>query len=412
MLGPEVSDFTMPIARQARADGFEVDALELRGLPPEPRRGAYDALLEAPSLSLRAYPPLSLARGTLQRDFWGDIASRFHTAPLDAAALARHVPEALRTALAARALRPTFADYDIVNFHLLSDAALRYLRFVPSAARVVLSFWGSDLYRQPFPQSAVQYRALKRADRITLNTPEMREVLLAKFGRHLSPKVETVLFGLDPAVIHAIQTQRKEDARTHFLASHGLDPTVITVAIGYNASTEQRQAEVIQELAKLPLATRQRLALVLPMTYGGSVARASEMLDAARGLSLCAIALTEFLSVSELATLRLACDVAIHVPDSDAISASLVEFMWAGAVPIIGSWLPYGQVRAAGAFMREVGSLGDVPIALTDILTDLANHRARAQGNSARLGFLMASEQARKWVAIYRSVLDPQQRQP
>ena len=95
----------------------------------------------------------------------------------------KSVSSELISAARATAFRET---YDLYHFHFCVSKSFRYLDVVPADAKVICSYWGSDLLRSSgLFEYAHQMRALARADVITVQSVEMREILLSKFGRDL-----------------------------------------------------------------------------------------------------------------------------------------------------------------------------------------------------------------------------------
>ncbi|MBX9628393.1 MAG: hypothetical protein K2X82_31630, partial [Gemmataceae bacterium] len=303
----------------------------------------------------------------------------------------------------ARHLPALAAGSDLCHWHCADPEWLGGLRHVPPGVPVVLSFWGSDLYRQEGVRTyALQARACGRADRLTVGSVEMREVLLAKFGRHLAPKVRLAHYGA--ANLDAAAAGRRH--RDDFLARHGLPADRVRVVVGNSGGPGNRHPEVLARLAALPPDLLARVTVLLPMSYGGDEAYRAEVRRVAARMPFDARVLDAFLPDPEVGALRAATDVLVHVPVSDQFSAAMCEAVAAGAVLVAGAWLPYSRLRLAGVPYREVGELDDLSGAVAAVLADWPAAKRAAEAAGPRVRPLAAwGEVVRGWDAVYRELL-------
>jgi glycosyltransferase involved in cell wall biosynthesis len=314
--------------------------------------------------------------------------------------------EALWTSVVSPWAEQNFAAYDLVNLHFLMPGTLRLLPLVPRTAKLVLSFWGDDLFNLRPEELSLQTRALERADLITMHSAEMRQIFRAKFGTRYDSRIRVVLFGVSAQIVHEIESRDAATERAAFRTEYGIAADQVVVAVGYCGSPRQNHQRVLGALQTLPAETKRRVVVVLAMTYGApSATYADDIRRAAEAAGVRPIVLTTRLPASELARLRLSTDVMIHLPESDAMSSSFVEALWSGTIVIAGTWLPYGQLRAAGIAMSEISTIAQLPQTMTAVLDDLAAYRASAKVNRARAAFLLSTEQAKAWEDIYREAL-------
>jgi hypothetical protein len=323
-----------------------------------------------------------------------------------------HVRRPLRETIARRmsaaqcrvALGGPLHDYDIYHYHSLETARLPVLWLLRPDARVVLSVWGSDLLRSAGPLDyADQLAACDRANVITVTSLEIREILLSKFGRHLAPKIRLALLGV-PLLD---EIDRCGSSRDGFLESWGISPDRVTICIGNNASPGNQHLEVIARLRDLPERHRSRVTLLVPLSYRPA--------NGAYRESLC-VALQEGplsyrifdspLSDREVAMLRSATDILIHVPVSDAFSASMLETLYAGGVLITGAWLPYSELRRAQVGFEAISALDDLTGAVGSALDNLDEQRRAAEANRRRIRALVhPTATVRTWISIYDDIL-------
>ncbi len=293
--------------------------------------------------------------------------------------------------------------YDIYHYHTLESSRLWLLWLLPADAKVVLSVWGSDLLdRAGALEYADQLAACERANIITVSSIEIREVLLAKFGRHLLPKVRFALLG-----VSLLDEIDRWDNRNAFLESSGLPFDRVTICIGNNATPNNRHLDVIHRLSRLPDRHRSQIALLVPLSYRAADPTYKKSLETALERAAFPYRIFEHaLSDAEVAMFRRATDILIHVPTCDAFSAAMLETLYAGGLLITGAWLPYSELRRMQISFDQIHALDDLTTAVTSVLDNLDAKRRAATDNPRRVRSLVHPVQtARKWAEIYQELL-------
>jgi hypothetical protein len=275
---------------------------------------------------------------------------------------------------------------------------------MPPNAKLLLTLWGSDVYRTyGIAEYGRQLRAARRASLVTMATPELADSFLSKFGRDLQSKVRLVSYGSE--LVDVIERFRGE--REGFLRVIGVDPAKIAIVVGHNASSGNQHEAVLREIAKLPESLRDRIAIVIPMTYTGtSSSYVNSIRDLSEQLQLPVHILDQRLSLDDVARLRVATDILIHVPISDQFSAAMCESLVAGAVLITGAWLPYRKLRASGVHYHEVFELGEISTKLAEVLSDFQRERFQVGRNAAVVREMMSWQSlVPQWIGVYDELL-------
>jgi hypothetical protein len=245
--------------------------------------------------------------------------------------------------------------YSLCHVHSCTPLNLAGLDRLPRTTKLICSFWGSDLLRVGSMLDQWQIRrVLHRADRITVQSPELREVLLATHGRDLADKTCCCRFPVQPDLYGRLdqRTDPKTSTETR------------TVVIGHNGNPANRHLEVIAALARLPRQEKQRIRFVVPIAYAPEADYVKSIRDAAHAHDLRVEILDGFLDWDRLAELRASAHDYLHFPISDALSHTVTEYIYAGARVYVGAWLPYGPFRRAGLPFAEVEDLDRLPEAL------------------------------------------------
>ena len=290
-----------------------------------------------------------------------------HTLPF-----VRHIPKLrmwVRIACNAAALSK-LGPFHVIHNHYLSrrDLALgKAIRKRFSTAKWIASFWGSDLLRGNPRHRAQMKPYLKDCDAITIHSALQFDVIEQFYGKAAREKTALVYFG--QTVYQDIDRVRKMAAQAECKSHFGIDPARKVLCIGYNASPAQHQINILNALETLPEETLKNLTLILQMTYGsGGEAYLSAVKEAAHALPSETLILTEFMDGTQSAYLRLAADAFILAIETDSFSASLQEYLYAGAKVMTAAWLSYPQLQALSIETTPFDSYEEIPALLDPLL--------------------------------------------
>jgi len=302
-----------------------------------------------------------------------------------------------------RSLPELLAGYDLYHWHCFIPDNLPALELFPPGSKIIVSLWGSDLYRSAgIDDYARQLKACSRATVFTVGSLEMRETFLAKFGREWFDRMRVINYGADNLDL----IDQARDARERFLAGIGLDPGRIIVVIGHTTSPNNQHLAVIERLRSMDPALLRRIALILPMTYNTVAAYRNEVESALRRLPVPSRILDEYMPELEVARMWASCDVFVHVPVSDQFSASMCEALYAGSVLVTGAWLPYSRLRVNGVHHHAMERVDQVADVLASVVNDLPAEKEKAAKTAPLLREMMAWDSVMpRWVALYNELL-------
>lgn len=266
-----------------------------------------------------------------------------------------------RIALNARDLAK-LGPFDVVHNHYLSqrDLALGLRVSRRFHARWVCTFWGSDLLRASDRALRQMLPYLRRCDRLTACNERMRDNLRQSCGEELYQKTRMTIWGQDgfAAIDGILSNETREDCRAHY----GIRPGNYVVSIGYSADNAQHQLEVVEALSALPKENLSHMTLVLQQTYvKRDPAYMERVRQAAEALPCQAVVLRDFLDLTETARLRLCADLFILAISTDAFAASMQEYLYAGAVFLMGDWLGYPQLDELGIPINRFHEYKELP---------------------------------------------------
>lgn len=218
--------------------------------------------------------------------------------------------------------------------------------------RIHLHFWGSDIAKFNLLPLQVQAFVLRSAATITFATEAMKAALTA-LDASLAGKTFILPFGLES--LSLIDEVRNEGAE-------GAQQGAPLIVCGTNASENQQLLEMIPHLEAFAL-QHPEVRFVFPLNYG------DENYRAAVGARLATSALRyeiveRFLTGRELAKFRADTVILVQLQKHDALSAAMLETLYAGGRVVTGAWLPYDILRSRGVDWTEVQDLHELPQAL------------------------------------------------
>ena len=278
-----------------------------------------------------------------------------------------------------------FNEFETFHFHFMQYSYLRELFLVPKGKKIVCTFWGSDLLRTSdvFNFYFVK-KALNRANIITCQSLELKEIILSKFGRNLDDKIKIAIFPVDEKIYADIDLNRtQENVINSFKEKYEYSLSKINVLIGHNGSALNNHVKILESLKAIQ--NNDKIHLIVNLNYALDAnkkleykAKLTQLLEQS-GMSF--VLLETFFSKEELAISRLATDVFIHMPISDALSGTMLELIYASSIVITGSWLPYKTFRKAQINYYEIDDFSEIQFKLDSLIENFQSEKERATNN-------------------------------
>jgi len=299
--------------------------------------------------------------------------------------------------------------FSIFHFHYCIPYNLKLIHYLPKNANVLCSFWGSDLYRNKDKGTLFYVTlALKRANKVTIQTPEMGLDLLKRYGTWLEPKVNYALFALEQN-IYTLMDGYKNDRvllQAYKTALNiPLSHTVIT--IGYNANKAFNHIEILKALNSLPAKVINTITCILPLSYQRDTIYLEELNSYIAAINHFSIIKIEtFIPNEEVAKLRLITDIQIQMPISDALSGSITEVLYAGNIVLAGDWLPYAIFERKGVYYTKIKNYEDLATVLPKTIKNVSKLKVNYKWNADNIKKHFFPQQTSKtWVKIYKNLI-------
>jgi len=358
LFGPEVTDFLNPLAYKLKQLGYTVDLIENRKIPRNniSITESYSTVLNFQEIVGKRITVFGIIRCLLKKGFIQNYLNEIFINCLERnCKIIKSFKNSLKHQLLKERFSPILNNYDIINFHSLSPSTLQFTDFIKPDKKVIHSFWGSDLYQiNGIKNYFGQINALKRADIITLHSFEMELTVLAKFGSVIKGKIVRALFGINDSVFDRLDKIKERGLDTDFLEKYLIPGNKIKVTICYCGNPVCNHIPIINELEKLNETIKEKIHLMVPMTYGNySIDYLEEVKSLLHRSKITFTLFEKYLPYEDVLKMRVYSDIMIMMNKSDALSQSVSEFLYAENLLISAAWLPYSPFRLKEIFMYE-----------------------------------------------------------
>lgn len=295
-------------------------------------------------------------------------------------------------------------DGDIVDIHFLEPAYGRYVAEIKKKnVKLITTLFGSDLFRTDQSQKQMQKPVFENSDAIVLS-----ENMIPYFEKYFSGYQDKYRFNqYGSRRLDLINELNSASNKKKFREKYAIADDRIVVSCGYNAKKEQQHLLLLNEIGKLSEFDRERLFLILSMTYGKEEA-GDEYIEQVRKklyeLGVPHLFLEKRLDDEEIAEIRIISDITINTQTTDALASSVKEAMTAGDVMLVGEWLPYEIYKNMGVFFVP-SSIEKLSENLKLVLNNLEEYREKSEVNAQIiLDFASWSVLIKEWVKVYEEV--------
>ncbi|MEO5777857.1 MAG: hypothetical protein ABIQ27_13210 [Flavobacterium sp.] len=298
-----------------------------------------------------------------------------------------------------------FNDFDVFHFHFLQYSYLRELFLIPKDKKIVCTFWGSDLLRtSDILNFYFVKKALSRANIITCQSLELKEIILSKYGRHLSDKIRIVVFPVDEKIYNDIDSARdNKDLISDFKIKYGYSSSKRNILIGHNGSVFNNHLKIIEAFNSIH--HKSEVHLIVNLNYAldndNRLSYKNKLVKQLEQTGISFTLLETFFSKEELAISRLASDIFIHMPISDALSGTMTEMLYANNVVITGSWLPYKTFKTMGLYYHEADDFESLSDKIDELNSGFDNEKLKAFGNKKAIKeYFFSDKIIENWATI------------
>lgn len=252
---------------------------------------------------------------------------------------------------------------DVIFVHYVHPFSLLYF-YLPwkKAQKRILVFWGSDILQISEENLKLLPLFLRQSTDIIFMIQNQYEYFQEKLGHKYDEKVHVLNFG--NGLLNRIDKINSEYNRKQCKKKFGFPEDKIIVHVGYNANTNQQHNKMIKSIVKCTQSSmenelREKLKFVFHISYGQEdnfeiyMNELKSIMDKA---FLDYAFVDTYFQDDELAMFRKTCDIFLYGNKTDALSASPLEYIYAGAVFVYPKWLynNYDELLNEGNILHYV----------------------------------------------------------
>lgn len=270
-------------------------------------------------------------------------------------------------------------EYDVFQMLWIENIWVYFRNIIrEKCKRLNLGVGGSDLYRARKAEQIYKKQLIDMADIISAQTEATISAFVKRYPS-TGGKIRWVNYGIE-----ALECMDQECMMRAREKRKRLDipDDAIVIMCGYNASEAHRHVDLIQALSGMDESVKEKIALILPMTYPNG--QESYIEEVESRLSSCGIRyriLTEYMNLQDMAEIEVLSDILITIQTTDQLSSTMLETMYAGKLVIAGSWLPYENLRESGIFFVSIDEIADLAKTVTEVVTNYRSFQDKCMAN-------------------------------
>lgn len=242
--------------------------------------------------------------------------------------------------------------------------------------KTVGSFIGSDLLTKEYKEVKKLKLCLKKLDYIVLGSSRLVDKFHEYFGNKYDSKIRTCIYG--SPIFDEIK-DIENISRISLKEEFKLNSKKKIISIGYNGFREQQHLELIDSLKGLKSEVKEKVFILVHLAYSlESEEYKKEIKEKLNSINIEFKIINKMFSKKETAKLRRLVDIALQGQVSDALSSSIREYLYAGAILINPSWLNYKEFKKLNISYLEYDKFEEIEKLITDIIENNLNIEKKA----------------------------------
>ncbi|MBQ8776081.1 MAG: hypothetical protein IJZ71_01185 [Treponema sp.] len=250
-----------------------------------------------------------------------------------------------------------YAPYDFIHVQYVTFERLMKNLIIKKSVQTKLfaSFWGSDLLRVSDRTLLLEKIFLRNYNYITADSYSMVERYNKFFG-NTKNKLDIVYYGV--SLIPYIDRWLSE--KKQCINDLSIPKDKIVISIGYNGRPQQQHDKVINVLNVLE--NKKNYFLLIQSSYGNEdVVYKQKLKTILDNSGFQYKIISNYLTMDELAKLRVITDIFINAQTTDAFCNSIKEYMYSKTQIINASWLHYPEIDTLQLKINEFSNFDQIP---------------------------------------------------
>lgn len=258
----------------------------------------------------------------------------------------------------------TLPQYDAIHIHAVKKIESIFAKMLRKKCRkLVCTIYGSDFYRISNQERKKLCNLFDHTDYITIETEKTIEDFNVFFNYRYDKKIINIRFGIS-SIKKIIELQKNKIDIDSIKKIFGIPADGFVITVGYNATKEQNHIEILEQIKNIEMKLPSNYYIVIPLGYGDKIygRNVAKKLEQLRLRGCC---LFDFYDNENIAKLRIISSIMIQLQDTDSLSSSMIEYLYAGNIIITGSWLPYREIQDYIITIEKIDNLSQC---LADVL--------------------------------------------
>lgn len=250
-----------------------------------------------------------------------------------------------------------YAPYDFIHVQYVTFERLMKNLIIKKSVQTKLfaSFWGSDLLRVSDRTLLLEKIFLRNYNYITADSYSMVERYNKFFG-NTKNKLDIVYYGV--SLIPYIDRWLSE--KKQCINDLSIPKDKIVISVGYNGRPQQQHDKVINVLNVLE--NKKDYFLLIQSSYGNEdVVYKQKLKTILDNSGFQYKIISNYLTMDELAKLRVITDIFINAQTTDAFCNSIKEYMYSKTQIINASWLHYPEIDTLQLKINEFSNFDQIP---------------------------------------------------
>lgn len=293
--------------------------------------------------------------------------------------------------------------FDYIHIHFVSHYLCPVVSLLSkNFEHVLLTYWGSDLFRSSAIKRLMTLPLISKADKITLLTKEMADKFASLSYPYRRNYKKCIVIDYGNPFFESIKYNQKIGF-TPLKAKKtiGLNPNKITVAIGYSWRKEMQQYKALENILTSEFRFKDSVQFVIPAVGMDSINKDQiEHLLKETGVDY--YFQEKFYNENEMPLFRIAIDVFIHPQTTDSLSCAMMEHLYSGSIVLNGSWLKYNVLDENDVEYYKFDDFSHLPFLLNKMISKFELVRGQTKNNQNKLDqFASWNFWDSKWSSLY-----------
>ncbi|MBE6442617.1 MAG: glycosyltransferase [Desulfovibrio desulfuricans] len=297
------------------------------------------------------------------------------------------------------------SQYDIIHFLYIDEETEDIYDALPKDIReIFITYLGSDILR--CNNEKCNLPLIERSKIITFMSKKLFDRFHEIYGTLYDNKIYVLDFGV--SAYDSINNIRKLSAsHVENRLLYSIPENKTCIMIGYNASPYQQHIKVLNAIKNIPEDMQSKIHVVVHFSYQRiNIQYINDVCSSLKNSKFSSCVINRFLDDNEIARLRDAVDIFIHAQLTDALSASMLEYLFAGKIVLNGAWLKYKELEELGIRYFSFNDFNELSNILQDIILHYNKYKLQLTDNTSLLYGLNSWEAVRPhWLKLYETAM-------